>query len=107
LIKSLFSENGTIWGHGAYLGPDYSAEYLHTLAQDVGEALARKRYQRGWEALEPAEREAVKVEIRQLLKKNRFDSRTDTLLFTKPEEDSYHRQRRIRRMPQLVLNRLR
>src|SRR5512145_862837 len=25
-------ENGSIWGHGAYLGPDFSAEYLHTLA---------------------------------------------------------------------------
>ena len=28
-------ENGTIWGHGAYLGPDFSAEYLHTLALDA------------------------------------------------------------------------
>jgi nitric oxide reductase subunit B len=28
-------ENGSIWGHGAYLGPDFSAGYLHTLALDV------------------------------------------------------------------------
>ena len=21
-------ENGTIWGHGAYLGPDFSADYF-------------------------------------------------------------------------------
>jgi nitric oxide reductase subunit B len=28
-------ENGTIWGHGAYLGPDFSAQYLHTLAIDT------------------------------------------------------------------------
>src|SRR5215472_7308675 len=28
-------ENGTIWGHGAYLGPDFSAEYLHTMALDI------------------------------------------------------------------------
>jgi nitric oxide reductase subunit B len=27
-------ENGTIWGHGAYLGPDFSAQYLHTLGMD-------------------------------------------------------------------------
>ena len=26
-------EHGTLWGHGAYLGPDYSAEYLHRLAE--------------------------------------------------------------------------
>src|SRR4051812_7275562 len=24
-------EHGSLWGHGAYLGPDYSAEYLHRM----------------------------------------------------------------------------
>src|SRR5215472_9060876 len=28
-------ENGSIWGHGAYLGPDFSAEYLHTMALGI------------------------------------------------------------------------
>ena len=27
--KHALMENGTIWGHGAYLGPDFSAAYLH------------------------------------------------------------------------------
>jgi nitric oxide reductase subunit B len=35
-------ENGTIWGHGAYLGPDFSAEYLHTLALDAGTTVAER-----------------------------------------------------------------
>ena len=35
-------ENGTIWGHGAYLGPDFSAEYLHTMALDVLAAISTK-----------------------------------------------------------------
>ena len=26
-------DNGTIWGHGAYLGPDYSAEALHRIGE--------------------------------------------------------------------------
>ena len=91
-LKYALMENGTIWGHGAYLGPDFSAEYLHGLAEDVGEALAQERYHLGLEALQPAEREAVKAEIPQLLKKNRFDPNAQTLLFTKPEENSYRRQ---------------
>jgi nitric oxide reductase subunit B len=33
-------ENGTIWGHGAYLGPDFSGEYLHTLALEVRRSLS-------------------------------------------------------------------
>ena len=28
-------DNGTLWGHGAYLGPDFSASYLHQLALDA------------------------------------------------------------------------
>jgi nitric oxide reductase subunit B len=91
-LKYALMENGTIWGHGAYLGPDFSAEYLHTLAKDVGEALALGRYHRGLEALQPVEREAIEPEIRRLLKKNRFNPQTQTLLYTKPEEDSYRRQ---------------
>ena len=27
-LKYGLMEHGTLWGHGAYLGPDYSAEYL-------------------------------------------------------------------------------
>ena len=36
-LKYGLMDNGTIWGHGALLGPDFSAEYLHTLAQ-IGRA---------------------------------------------------------------------
>lgn len=31
-LKYGLMDNGTIWGHGALLGPDFSTEYLHTLA---------------------------------------------------------------------------
>ena len=28
-------ENGSVWGHGGYLGPDFPAAYLHSLALDA------------------------------------------------------------------------
>ena len=28
-LKYALMEHGTLWGHGAYLGPDYTAEHLH------------------------------------------------------------------------------
>ena len=49
-------ENGTIWGHGAYLGPDFSAEYLHTLALDAAEGCAQQLYGKGLSALPPRKR---------------------------------------------------
>ena len=35
-LKHGLMNNGTIWGHGGYLGPDFSAQYLHNWALDVG-----------------------------------------------------------------------
>ena len=43
-LKHALMENGTIWGHGAYLGPDFSASYLHAVAVDAVEELAKQRY---------------------------------------------------------------
>src|SRR5262245_26102029 len=34
-LKYGLMDNGTIWGHGAYLGPDFSADYLHRLSEDL------------------------------------------------------------------------
>ncbi|HEX9078182.1 MAG TPA: hypothetical protein VF795_01260 [Desulfuromonadaceae bacterium] len=41
-------ENGTVWGHGAYLGPDFSAAYLHGAQHgDAGKDLSYP----GWDAI--------------------------------------------------------
>ncbi|WP_420890975.1 hypothetical protein [Mycobacterium marseillense] len=32
-------EYGSVLGHGAYLGPDYTAEYLRAATQDVADQL--------------------------------------------------------------------
>ena len=38
-LKYGLMEHGTLWGHGAYLGPDYSAEYLHRMAEIARDTL--------------------------------------------------------------------
>jgi nitric oxide reductase subunit B len=91
-LKYGLMENGTIWGHGAYLGPDFSAEYLHTLAMDASDILARQNYNRGLPELTSAEKAAVNAEVQQLLKQNRYDPKTETLIFTPPEVASYRNQ---------------
>ena len=75
-------ENGTIWGHGAYLGPDFSAEYLHTLATDIRAALAQQRYRAGVSALGGSEREEIDADTAALLQENRYDPTTKALALT-------------------------
>jgi nitric oxide reductase subunit B len=91
-LKYGLMENGTIWGHGAYLGPDFSAEYLHTLAIDARDHFAKQYYQREWPSLSSSERAAIGGEVQQLLKQNRYHQQTHTLIFTAPETVSYRNQ---------------
>jgi nitric oxide reductase subunit B len=91
-LKYGLMENGSIWGHGAYLGPDFSAEYLHTLAIDAGELLAKQVYSRPPPQLTPAEQAAVNAEVHQLLKQNRYDAITKVLVFTPAESTSFRNQ---------------
>ncbi|MEI9479877.1 MAG: cbb3-type cytochrome c oxidase subunit I, partial [Deltaproteobacteria bacterium] len=91
-LKYGLMENGSIWGHGAYLGPDFSAEYLHTLAIDAGELLAKQIYNRPPSQLTPAEQAAINAEVHQLLKQNRYDVKTKALVFTPSEATSYRNQ---------------
>jgi len=91
-LKYGLMENGTIWGHGAYLGPDFSAEYLHALAMDANEHLAKQYYNRNFSELTSTERAAVGGEVQQLLKQNRYNSGTGALVYTPPEIASFQKQ---------------
>lgn len=91
-LKYGLMSNGTLLGHGAYLGPDFSAEYLHTLGLDASAVIARKIYGRDLVGLTETERSAVDAEVRYLLKANRYDPGAKTLVFSEPEALSFERQ---------------
>jgi len=91
-LKYGLMENGTIWGHGAYLGPDFSAAYLHNLTLDAQETIANQRYQRNWSALTPEEQTSVSAQIQKEFKENRYDDVKDVLTYTQAEVDSYQNQ---------------
>src|SRR5262249_53440963 len=81
-------ENGSIWGHGAYLGPDFSAEYLHTTALGVL-ASASTRMNQSSGASHPNDPDQLDTEVAHTLKENRYDPASGTLTFTDAETDSF------------------
>jgi nitric oxide reductase subunit B len=91
-LKHGLMENGTIWGHGGYLGPDFSAEYLHTLAVDAASTYARRSFGKDLPDCTPEQKAAVTVGVQRILKENRYSPRTGTLVFTPEEAESYRRQ---------------
>ncbi|MFZ2313655.1 MAG: cbb3-type cytochrome c oxidase subunit I [Methylobacter sp.] len=79
-LKYGLMDNGTIWGHGALLGPDFSAEYLHTLALHNATNIAQQHYGRPLDSLTPAQRAMVEAEVRIELRQNRYDPQTGVLV---------------------------
>lgn len=85
-------ENGTVWGHGAYLGPDFSAAYLHRLLDDAADASSAARYNRHLATLDTPQRQSVETDVRELLRQNRYDPQTGILTFSDAEAHSYQAQ---------------
>src|SRR5215467_11514535 len=78
-LKHGLMDNGTIWGHGGYLGPDFSAQSLHILALDLADRIAHERLRRGYTDLAPEEKAAVDGAVALDLKANRYDIASGTL----------------------------
>ena len=71
-------EYGSILGHGGYLGPDFTAEYLRMEATSVKEQLASQGVD------DPA------AATREMLRTNRYDPSTGTLVWTDEQVKAYN-----------------
>ena len=91
-LKYGLMQNGSIWGHGSYLGPDFSAQYLHELSLDTGQAIARQEFGMDLSALDEPQRAQVDARVAILLKENRYDPASKQLTFIDAEKDSFQRQ---------------
>ncbi|MEO8062882.1 MAG: cbb3-type cytochrome c oxidase subunit I [Pseudomonadota bacterium] len=74
--------NGSVWGHGGYLGPDFAAAALHRMGLTTAEAIARQRHGQPLNRLTRSQAAAVQAETVVALKTNRYDGATGRLQFT-------------------------
>ena len=91
-LKYGLMDNGSIWGHGAYLGPDYSAESLHALAVDTAARTAQTTYAKAYADLTPGERAAIDGQVAALLKANQYDPATGDLTLLPAGAEAFAKQ---------------
>ena len=72
-------EVGSIWGHGAYVAPDWSADWLHREALYLERLWAIRDHGKEPAALSAAERAGLAARLAEELRTNRFDATTGTL----------------------------
>ena len=66
---------GSVYGHGAYLGPDFTADYLHRLALEMNRSYGGDAAAEGRTRLE--------------LRENRYDPATDVLTWTDAQAKAF------------------
>lgn len=91
-LKYGLMDNGTILGHGAYLGPDYSAEYLHGEAVHVQDVLASQKFDVAFDSLTQEQKNSIIADTQTMLHKNRYDPSTGILTLTEAEADAFQAQ---------------
>jgi nitric oxide reductase subunit B len=72
-------EVGTVWGHGAYLAPDWSADWLHREAVFLLEKLAIETENRHYNDLPDEKKAYLNAILQKDLRKNTYDPETGIL----------------------------
>jgi len=66
-------ELGTVWGHGAYVAPDWTADWLHRESVYLLQHWAQSDYQRSFQELDDEAAAALKARLAKELRTNTYD----------------------------------
>lgn len=72
-------EVGTIWGHGAYVAPDWTADWLHREAVFILEKLSQKEYSKTYAQLTEEQQAGMKIRLQNDVRKNTYDKTTGVI----------------------------
>jgi nitric oxide reductase subunit B len=85
---------GTVWGHGAYQAPDWSADWLHRESTALLQLWALRDGAGSFEALSPERQAALTERLRREMRTNTYDARSGTLTISDDRREAITRTAR-------------
>src|SRR3954447_10279254 len=82
-------EIGSIWGHGAYVAPDWTADSLHRESIFILDKWAQQQGAGNYEALGVEQRAALQGRLQHLMRTNTYDAATDTITIDPLQAEAY------------------
>jgi len=73
-------ELGSIWGHGSYVAPDWTADWLHREATFILNEWAAAERQTSYDALSAEEQAAMRARLQRLIRTNTYDPATGRIV---------------------------
>ncbi|MBI2824220.1 MAG: nitric-oxide reductase large subunit [Planctomycetia bacterium] len=72
-------ELGSIWGHGSYVAPDWTADWLHRECVFILDAWAQEGLQRPYDRLAQEQQMQLQGRLQSLMRANRYDPATNAI----------------------------
>ncbi|HRQ87441.1 MAG TPA: nitric-oxide reductase large subunit [Bacteroidia bacterium] len=79
---------GSVWGHGSYVAPDWTAEWLHREAVFLLDRWAQADGAASYESLDAEKQAALKARLKRELRTNRYDAVTGVLTVSADRAES-------------------
>ncbi|WP_372649124.1 nitric-oxide reductase large subunit [Draconibacterium sp.] len=76
-------EVGTIWGHGAYKAPDWTADWLHKEALFILDTWSLVEFSKSYDDLEDEKQALLQKRLQNELRKNTYDVASKSLVISK------------------------
>jgi nitric oxide reductase subunit B len=72
-------ESGSVWGHGSYVAPDWSADWLHRESMFILDAWGLQEHGSAYAGLNPETQGALRERLQRMMRTNTYDPATRTL----------------------------
>ncbi len=82
-------EVGSVWGHGSYVAPDWSADYLHRESVATLDAYARDRGSSSYDALDLETQAALRARLTTDVRSNAVDPARGSLVISRERADAF------------------
>ncbi|MFZ1917787.1 MAG: nitric-oxide reductase large subunit [Terriglobales bacterium] len=82
-------EIGTVWGHGAYIAPDWSADWLHRECVFILDRWAKEAGAANYAALAPEPQAALQARLKLLMRRNTYDPATGQIRIDRVRREAF------------------
>ncbi len=84
---------GSVWGHGAYVAPDWTADWLHREATHLLDSWAKDAGANSYDQLSPEQQGALKGRLKSVMRTNTYDAATQTVRLSPLRVESFEANR--------------
>jgi len=82
-------ELGSIWGHGAYVAPDWNADWLHRESLFILDKWGNAEFGSEYEDLNEEQKAQLKARLKQEIRTNTYNKETNELIISNDRADAY------------------